>query len=218
MVLKNKVINFLGDSITQGIGASDESKGYVAVLAKKYGLKKANNYGITGTRIARRSVLRPNEKEDRRFSTRVESMDAHADIIVVFGGTNDYGHGDAPLGTFYDRTEDTFYGTCHHLFLQLMGKYPGTPIIVLTPMQRNDENDITYKGPQNQPTRLIDYVNVVREVAEYYSLPVCDLWANLGICPVVESNRQAFCPDGCHPNDAGHALLAERIGNFLLAL
>ncbi len=218
MIIKDKIINFLGDSITQGIGASEENKGYVAILCEKYGLKRANNYGISGTRIARRSVLRTCETEDLYFSTRVDSMDKDADIIVVFGGTNDYGHGGAPLGTFYDRTEDTFYGACHLLFLRLMNKYPGKPIVVLTPMHRADENDVTYKGPENQPTRLIDYVNIIKEVAQYYSLPVCDLWANLGICPVVESNREAFCPDGCHPNNEGHNLLAERVGNFLLQL
>jgi len=218
MIIKDKIINFLGDSITRSIGASDENHGYVAVLGEKYGLKRANNYGISGTRIACRSVLRPNEREDRRFSTRVDSMDPEADIIVVFGGTNDYGHGDAPLGSFFDRTEDTFYGACHYLFLQLLDKYPGKPIVVLTPLHRSDENEVTYKGKENQPTILADYVRIVREVAQYYSLPVCDLWANAGICPTVASNREALCPDGCHPNDAGHALLAERIGNFLLSL
>lgn len=29
-------------------------------------------------------------------------MDSDADIIVVFGGTNDYGHGDAPLKAYVD--------------------------------------------------------------------------------------------------------------------
>ena len=218
MIIKDKIINFLGDSITQSVGASDVNCGFVAVMEKQYELKRGNNYGISGTRIARRSVLRPNETEDRRFSTRVDSMDPDADIIIVFGGTNDYGHGDAPLGTFDDRTEDTFYGACHHLFLQLMDRYPGKTIIVVTPLHRADENEVTYKGKDNQPTTLVDYVNILREVAQTYSLPVCDLWANAGICPAVASNRQALCPDGCHPNDAGHALLSQRIGSFLLGL
>ena len=218
MVIKDKIINFLGDSITQGVGASDVDHGYVSVLGEIYGLRSANNYGISGTRIAKRNVLRENETEDQRFSTRVDSMDPNADIIVVFGGTNDYGHGDAPLGTPDDRTEDTFYGACHYLIRSLLDKYPNKTIIALTPLHRSDENEVTYKGKEEQPTVLADYVRIVREVAHYYSLPICDLWESAEICPTIASNREALCPDGCHPNDAGHALLAHILGNFLANL
>ncbi len=37
-------------------------------------------------------------------------MDNDADIIIVFGGTNDFGNGDAPFGEMSDRTPYTFYG------------------------------------------------------------------------------------------------------------
>jgi lysophospholipase L1-like esterase len=218
MVIKDKVINFLGDSITQGIGASDVEHGYVSVLSRIYGLRRANNYGISGTRIAKRSVLRTNEKEDQHFSTRVEVMDPDADIIIVFGGTNDYGHGDALLGTPDDRTEDTFYGACHYLFRSLSEKYGDRTIVVLTPLHRSDENEIKYKGKEEQPTILADYVRIVRDVAQYYSFPICDLWESAEICPTIAHNREALCPDGCHPNDEGHALLAHILGRFLVNL
>ena len=52
MILQDKVINFLGDSITEGVGASCPQNGYVHVLERQFGLKKANNYGIGGTRYA----------------------------------------------------------------------------------------------------------------------------------------------------------------------
>ena len=47
-----------------------------------------------------------------------------ADIVVVFGGTNDFGWGDAPLGTMEDRREDTFYGAYHLLLQKLIDRYP----------------------------------------------------------------------------------------------
>ena len=65
---------------------------------------------------------------------------------------------------------------------------------------------------------LKEYVRIIKEVAEYYSLPVIDLWAMSGIQPKVDAIKQKYCPDGLHPNDAGHVLMAERIGNFLEAL
>ena len=57
-----------------------------------------------------------------------------------------------------------------------------------------------------------------KEVAEYYALPVCDLWSTSGIQPNVPVIKEMYCPDGLHPNDAGQELLAERIANFILNL
>lgn len=37
-------------------------------------------------------------------------MDRNCDIVVVYGGVNDYAHGDAPIGTPEDTTPSTFYG------------------------------------------------------------------------------------------------------------
>lgn len=34
---------------------------------------------------------------------RVDEMDDDADIVIVFGGTNGYGHGDAPMEDFESR-------------------------------------------------------------------------------------------------------------------
>jgi lysophospholipase L1-like esterase len=65
---------------------------------------------------------------------------------------------------------------------------------------------------------LSAYVQIIREVAEYYSLPVLDLWSVSGIQPRVEVIKKTYCPDGLHPNDAGHALIAARLKGFLEAL
>lgn len=53
MELEGKIINFLGDSITEGAGVDDPQNIYVARIGRMCGLKVANNYGISGTRIAR---------------------------------------------------------------------------------------------------------------------------------------------------------------------
>ena len=65
---------------------------------------------------------------------------------------------------------------------------------------------------------LKTYVNIIREMAEYYSLPVLDLYAESGIQPKVDAIREKFCPDGLHPNDAGHVLLANKIYAYLRSL
>lgn len=215
MELKGKIINFLGDSITAGSGVSSKDKLFHNLIAERYGLKKANNYGIGGTRIAHKKHLAEND-QDMYYATRVDAMDPDADIIVVFGGTNDYGHGDALLGSFCDRTPDTFYGACHDLFIKLINKYPGKPIVVITPLHRENENSPGRdKMPNTRVSALVEYVDIIKEVARYYSLPVCDMYAESGIQPCVPIIKEMFCPDGLHPNDAGHVIMAEKLGGFL---
>ena len=51
-------------------------------------------------------------------------------LLWCSAGTNDFGHGDAPLGSFSDRTPYTFYGACHLLMESLINKYPASTIFV----------------------------------------------------------------------------------------
>ncbi len=210
MQLENKKINFLGDSITEGVGASESSKCYVSQFAKMSGAI-CRNYGIGGTRIAKQKTPSANPRTDLYFASRIDEMDSDADIIVVFGGTNDYGHGDAPLGEMTDRTNDTFYGALHSLYRELIEKYSESVIVVMTPLHRS--NELSPSGGGNVPLKT--YVEIEREVAEYYSLPVLDLFANSGIQPDVELMKFKFMPDGLHPNDAGHKILAKKLVAFL---
>ena len=218
MILKNKVINFLGDSITQGIGTTPGNI-YHELIAKEYGLKAANNYGISGTRIARQQhPTEENASFDEYFMLRAEKMPADADAVVVFGGTNDFGHGDAPLGEFSDRTLDTFYGAMHLLCQFLINKYHGKPIVFMTPLHRCTEDCPTGDNKPEPVAVLETYVNIIKEVAKYYSLPVCDMFAISGLQPNVDVIKKNYIPDGLHPNAAGHKVMAERLANFLLAL
>lgn len=216
MELKGTKINFLGDSITEGAGTSSHDKMFTMLIEREYGAI-CQNYGIGGTRIARQKTP-TEEKWDRDFISRVPEMDNDADIVVVFGGTNDFGHGDAPLGTMDDRTPYTFYGALHCLYTALTEKYPDVPVVILTPLHRLNEN--SPKG-DNKPApvgTLKEYVNIIREVAEYYSLPVLDLFKESGLQPKIPVIQQKYIPDGLHPNDDGNAILAHKIARFLETL
>ena len=207
MELKNKKINFLGDSITEGAGASIYENCYVEVLKRKFSLAEARNYGIGGTRIARQRIPSAESKFDRDFPSRVGEMEEDADMVVVFGGTNDHGHGDAPIGCESDRTPDTFIGACHTLYASLKEKF-SCPIVVLTPLHRALEN-------REDGIELKDYVNLIKEIAPQYGLPVLDLYEKSAINIATLSELTG---DGLHPNDRGHEILAEEIGKFLQTL
>ena len=56
---------------------------------------------------------------------------------------------------------------------------------------------------------------LAKEAAAEYGIPVLDLYAMSGIAPAVPANKERFCPDGLHPNDAGHVLMARKLAAFL---
>ncbi|MBE5925169.1 MAG: SGNH/GDSL hydrolase family protein [Lachnospiraceae bacterium] len=217
MNLSGKTINILGDSITEGTGASDENHIYWKYFETIDGAT-VNAYGIGGTRIAKQRVPSEEAKYDEYFGKRVAGMANDADIVLVFGGTNDHGHGDAPLGHMSDRTDDTFYGALHNLYTALIEKYPASRIIVMTPLHRLGENDdINGFGIRNVGT-LKDYVNIIKEVAAYYALPVIDLYETSGMQPELPILQSTYNPDGLHPSDAGHKRIYDVVKAFLASM
>lgn len=218
MELKGLKINFLGDSITEGHGTSDSStKPYHQLLKAKVGLAEARNYGLGGTKIARLPVV-TDHQFDQDFNLRAPTMDTDADAIVVFGGTNDFGHGTIPLGTMDDRDVHTFYGGLHTLCQYLIKTYIAKPIIFMTPLHRLNEildhnNRIQAGNTDARP--LIDFVRAIREVCEFYSIPVLDLYKESGMYAQMWAWCEGYMPDGLHPNDAGHELIAHKLQKFL---
>ena len=216
MELKGLKINVLGDSITEGVGTSCREHRFGELLMERYGAI-VRNYGISGTRIARQKTPSWfNLDFDKHYVSRIDGMEPDADVVLVFGGTNDFGHGDALLGEMSDRTDTTFYGALHALFISLINKYPASKIVMLTPMHRlNEDNPRGDGGKPEDVAPLRTYVNIIREVAEYYSIPVLDLFAESGITPKVDVLKERYMPDGLHPSDAGNEVLCELIANFI---
>ena len=218
MELSGKKIAFLGDSITEGIGVDKKENIYWNRIAASTGAI-SYGYGISGTRIAVQERISPDPSWDKHFASRVETMIPDADIVVVFGGTNDFGHGEAPFGTMADRTEDTFCGAMHSLLQKLMNRYPTAQLVVMTPLHRlvEDEYGLNEVGVRRCGV-LRNYVDAIMEIAGFYGIPVLDLFRVSGMQPRVECNRVLYMPDGIHPNDAGHELIARKLENFLKSL
>lgn len=211
MNLKNKKVLFLGDSVTEGCGASSLDTCYVSLFKKNYPEAEIYNYGIGGTRIAKK-LNGPSEIEiyDRHFSSRIDEMQNDADLVVVFGGTNDYGHGDAPLGEFGDTEENTFYGALYSLYVKLLEKYPTAKFLVITPLHRLGED-----VPNAQGNVLKQFVDAIRQTAELFSLPVLDLYKVSGMNPNFAKCQETMMPDGLHPNDCGYVRLYEIINAYI---
>ena len=218
MEIKGKKVNILGDSITAGGGASAPVNNYVNVFREISGAD-VEARGQGGTRIAKQ--IHPELSADpiynRYFASRIVEMREEADLVVIFGGTNDFGHGDAPIGSIDDQNPDTFYGGLRDLYTKLYEKYPTARIIAVTPLHRvGEDSGINEVGRPCRP--LAEYVNAIKAVAEEYSIPVLDLWSRGNLTTKVEVIEKMYFCDGLHPSDLGHRRIAESLYQFILSL
>lgn len=209
-------ILFLGDSITEGAGATKPENTYVSLVAKKL---KADclNYGIGGTRIARQKELWMNNVNfNYDFNMRLEIMPEDADLIFCFGGTNDFGHGSAPLGIDNSKNIYTFKGAVNVLFKNLIKKYGKEKVIIILPLPRYDEESEMgefFKAKKPGSHKLSTYVQFLKIRAAKFGLKTLDFRNEFGT-PKTNENKGLFF-DGLHPNDKGHALLADLIINSI---
>lgn len=209
-------INFLGDSITSGGGAGSVEKSYVSVVERLTGYE-VRRYGAGGTRIAKQRVPSLVADYDEDFQKRALEMEQDADFVFVFGGTNDYGHGDAPIGSFDNKDPYTFYGGLRCLLEYLLRVYGREKLCFITPLHRYKEEDP--KGEKGQKPQAVAplsrYVQIIREVTAYYGITLMDLYGE-NFFPVPTTDKgDEFTVDGIHPNADGHARLAERIVRYL---
>jgi lysophospholipase L1-like esterase len=223
MELKGKIIDFLGDSITEGVGVTDQNNRYDNVIHRRFELAAHYNYGIGGTRLAHQSVPSEIPRYDLCFCGRAYLLDKSADLIVVYGGVNDYIHGDAYFGTMEDRTPTTFCGAVYFLMNLLKTNYEGKKIVFMTPAHMHFKG-ISDKFPTGRPMKKPDaqplsaYVEVIKARGEELGIPVLDLFEKLPIDPNNESDREKYTVDGLHFNDEGQGILAKTLGDFLETL
>lgn len=218
-------VDFMGDSITEGVGVADIANNrYDNRLKKLCNLSAVNNYGISGTRLAHQ--IRPSElpREDICFCGRAYDIDPTADMVVVYGGVNDYLHGDAPFGQLGDTTPATFCGGVYFLMNLLREKFKGKPVVFMTPARCffdhyvDDEKPSCFVHKYTEGKPLVEYVNVIVETGKKLGIPVLDLYHTLGIDPHNEEDCTTYTADGLHFNDAGQAVLALRLKDFIEAL
>lgn len=213
-------INILGDSLTEGVGARTPEKAYPAVLAKLTGAK-VNNYGVSGSRITDITVdyTNPGSYVDRMYS-----MDKTADLVIVFGGTNDFWFGDCPIGKRTDSKPNTFYGALNTMIPYLKNAY-AADLVFIVPYQQSKDADETHSYKRstygNYGTGTLNQYRIAMlDRCQYYGVPVLDLYADYDLNTA--DNREAlekygnFLCDGCHLNDAGYNLLARKLYQFIM--
>lgn len=215
--LKGKKIAFLGDSITQGVGASDINHCYVNVFGQMTGAD-VYNYGVATTRLAKKSA-----DDTTSFISRVPNIPENVDTVIVLGGVNDYAQPFSliPFGSFTDGANPdkiTFAAGVHNLFKSLANKFQANDkkVIIVLPLhyhfdgviykEYNISNDgtITF-GKHNNENTYQEYIDMISMIASFYGFPVINAHDESGLNPFVDSTMFA---DLLHPSDKGHFRLA----------
>ncbi len=209
----NLTINFLGDSITEGAWATEPKYNFVSRVGEKLGCK-VNNYGISGTRIAMQTVPSANPVFDKDFLTRAKEM-SDADIVFVFGGTNDYGHGDSEIGDLTSLDSHTFCGAVRNLATYLCERYGKRNVCFILPLHRYDEDNP--RGEFGAQTKLRpslkEYVKAEIAVLDDMGMRYLDFRDSFPT-PAVNTPTEYF-QDGLHPTNKGHELIADMISDYV---
>lgn len=211
MDLRNLNIHFLGDSITEGFYADTKETSYVGRFQVQYPNATIRNYGVGGSCISNTCVW---NSEDMR--TRAKRMASDADLIVIYGGTNDF-HCMTPLGAPDERTPDTFFGAYNLLLDDILGRYPNTKVVLCTILPRFDETWLERDG-RVRVAPLQDYVDIIKQIGQMRNLPVIDLFNLEAFREPIPGDKSPLTKDGLHPLDEGHEILFNRIHQALLSL
>ena len=202
-----KVANFLGDSQTDDAG-NYKSVFFYDWLKDILGLSATNSYGYSGTTIM------PIDGQNKSFLERYPSMSDDADLIVVWGGTNDYHYGHA-LGDVDDTENTTFCGALNNLCKGLITKYPQKSILFVTPTPRGNISSAVATQKE--------YADAIIEVCGKYCIPVFDAFRKCNMPIVADATWDSegniirkYTVDGLHLNDLGHEILGKSMANFIL--
>ena len=219
--LKKKKIACLGDSITEGVNANGwQWHRYIDKYFKENGVETTIvNLGIGGTSVCTSSYVTASLQP---FVNRLNTIPTDTDVIVIFGGTNDWGN-NATLGTISDSGSSSFYGAYKYMLEWFANNRPNAKILTITPLKRYYRgNTSTWTNAQttrnNKGQLLQDYVRAVKEVSEMYAIPCVDLHNESGLNPVLEIVRTKYMGDGLHPTAEGNKKMYPIILNKLKPL
>ena len=185
-----------GDSITYGAGSSDGNvKSYAPILAGLLG----TNYTVQRDGVSGATLLKKGQPSYFNTQGVQNTIQANPDIITILLGTND----SKPSNWVY---RDEFVAD----YLSLIDTYralPSGPDIYpcLPPPAEELPSDIRGSVIANE------VIPRILEAARQRGLQVIDLHT-----PFLDTLQSLF-PDGIHPNDEGHRIMATRIRDAIIS-
>lgn len=204
-----RLIGFAGDSVIYGY--SDDKGGeqldnpWVKEISYLLGCDVVN-CGVSSA-----SLLSIDSWTPKAWARDYAEIPKQIDILGFMIGINDCFRG-YPLGTMNEQTGQTFYAGLHTLIKGLQKRFPASEgkiiFMIIYPH---------YDGKKE----FSEYVRAMYEVADYYSVPICDLSLILGASPYNDPEYlywRRYSSNDFHTPHSSHEsspLYARAIANFI---
>ncbi len=185
--LYGKKLYCVGDSTTQG------TYNYHRKVADKLYMTNLS-VGVGGARYS--CGVGTNESSNIIYNNLNMDNVKNAEVITIMAGCNDIGN-QTPIGTFEDRTLETFYGAIHLTVQKILQVRPDIRIGLITPFPKG-----TINGSEMWE-RCKKYNDVIKDVAGYYQIPVFDALTESGMCIDIGLNGTPTMYEICQSSDAG---------------
>lgn len=202
-----------GDSLTDKstLASMIDKKNYVDYVSESLGLEVVN-CGVGGTGYM---------KTESRFVNRVSTIPKDTKLLTVFGSFNDYEYIESSLGVFGDSGTDTIYGYMKSFFDSVFLRCPDIVAGVILPTKWG------YLSPQKDSVASAKcdlYIKALTETAEYYNLPILDLYSGSNLRPWDDVFTERYYKDDdgngvantVHPLDSAHKkFIAPKVEAFI---
>ncbi len=201
MNTENIKINCLGASNTR-ILIDDEGKkardiNYPVMLGLRLRCK-INNYGVSGTNIAKQ------EGREDSYLERAPMMEHGADIIIVQGGGNDANH-NIPLGELDSEDPYEYCGAIRSLIRFIRSEYPESRLILSAQMRRK-------KTPKRDDgLGWFEFHEAFVGVCRSEGIEPLDFWYDKKLDP----DDPASLPDGTHMSENACAHMANVFAEYI---
>ena len=209
----------IGDSITQGVGASGPTTNWVADLGGLLGKSVAvGNFGVSGTtmlKASNSSYWTTGELPKAEAFAGANDAGTGAAVIIMLG-TNDSKDVDGGVDN-WNASAPARYRTDYNAMIDALldvndaggagaASAPKPLVFLALPPPATDTNGYDISGT----VIAQQIIPIIVDIAYQRGLPVIDVHTAL-------AGYTADFPDGVHPNDAGHALVAKAMQAGLLS-
>lgn len=210
--LHNKNVCLLGDSIAYGTGATNRNTDSWASIFPAMTGCNLTNLAIGGSSLQYRAAAEQEAKSVYTVST--ETDFSAYDICIIAAGTNDIlGNAGTPEST----GNDNACGALKLIIQNIMTSNPLIQVIYFTPIFRargsagdgKNSDDNAYNG-----IYLYNLADDLETVSKANHVPCKNMYRGF-LCN--KYNASSILSDGLHPNNTGHARLANVYADFVEA-
>jgi acyl-CoA thioesterase-1 len=204
----------VGDSITQGVGASSGSTNYPADLQKLLGnAVKVGNFGHSGATMLSAGFGDAPYQSDTEYQAATSFVTnagagAVVDVIILLGANDSSSRNWTPAGK--PKNDQQFLKDYRAMVEHFAGLLPKPVVYVVFPLATGNNCSCGTNCCQISATVIHDeQIPLIQKLAQEQKQPTIDL-------NTPTTGHPEYFGDGIHPNDAGYVVVAQAMMDGLL--